>query len=156
MNFFLEGIFAEEFCDAMPAISIHETHFIRTLFTHHYYYMSSNTKAQCKNSDLKFWKFEDIENFFFTGARSVSVGDVSERVALRERLKCKSFRWYLENIYPESPMPLDYYYLGDVKNVETRNCLDTMGRRTGENVGISYCHGLGGNQVSEYFNLDDF
>ena len=48
-------------------------------------------------------------------------------------------------------MPLDYYYLGDVKNVETRNCLDTMGRRTGENVGISYCHGLGGNQVSQYF-----
>lgn len=45
-------------------------------------------------------------------------------------------------------MPLDYFYLGDVKNVETRNCLDTMGRRTGENVGISYCHGLGGNQVS--------
>lgn len=44
-------------------------------------------------------------------------------------------------------MPLDYYYLGDVKNVEAQTCLDTMGRRTGENVGISYCHGLGGNQV---------
>jgi len=48
-------------------------------------------------------------------------------------------------------MPLDYYYLGDVKNVETQTCLDTMGRRTGENVGISYCHGLGGNQVCVYF-----
>jgi hypothetical protein len=46
-------------------------------------------------------------------------------------------------------MPLDYYYLGDVKNVETETCLDTMGRRTGENVGISYCHGLGGNQVCD-------
>lgn len=45
-------------------------------------------------------------------------------------------------------MPLDYYYLGDVQNVDTQTCLDTMGRRTGENVGISYCHGLGGNQVS--------
>lgn len=86
-------------------------------------------------------------SFFFVGARNVDVGDVSERIKLRERLKCKSFRWYLENIYPESPMPLDYYYLGDVKNVETQTCLDTMGRRTGENVGISYCHGLGGNQV---------
>lgn len=84
----------------------------------------------------------------FIGARNVAVGDVSERIKLRERLKCKSFRWYLENIYPESPMPLDYYYLGDVQNVDTQTCLDTMGRRTGENVGISYCHGLGGNQVS--------
>lgn len=106
-------------------------------------------KSTEQNSDKKWVKLEDIKNVFFTGARSVSVGDVSERVGLRERLKCKSFRWYLENIYPESPMPLDYYYLGDVKNVETRNCLDTMGRRTGENVGISYCHGLGGNQVSK-------
>lgn len=96
---------------------------------------------------------DEWRDFYYAmnpGARSVSVGDVSERVELRERLKCKSFRWYLENIYPESPMPLDYFYLGDVKNVETRNCLDTMGRRTGENVGISYCHGLGGNQVFAY------
>lgn len=51
-------------------------------------------------------------------------------------------------------MPLDYYYLGDVKNVETQTCLDTMGRRTGENVGISYCHGLGGNQVCVYFRYE--
>lgn len=90
------------------------------------------------------------KSILFLGARNVDVGDVSERIKLRERLKCKSFRWYLENIYPESPMPLDYYYLGDVKNVETQTCLDTMGRRTGENVGISYCHGLGGNQVRVY------
>lgn len=47
-------------------------------------------------------------------------------------------------------MPLDYYYLGDVQNIDTQTCLDTMGRRTGENAGISYCHGLGGNQVSKH------
>ncbi|XP_055376433.1 polypeptide N-acetylgalactosaminyltransferase 5 isoform X2 [Condylostylus longicornis] len=87
---------------------------------------------------------------FYPGARKAQAGDVSERKALRERLKCKSFRWYLENIYPESLMPLDYYYLGEIRNAETKTCLDTMGRKYGEKIGVSYCHGLGGNQVFAY------
>ena len=37
-----------------------------------------------------------------------------------------------------------------MKNVGTHNCLDTMGRKSGEDVGLSYCHGLGGNQVFAY------
>lgn len=102
------------------------------------------------------------------GARKTSAGDVSARLELREKLKCKSFRWYLENIYPESQMPLDYYFLGEVsslllnwpsttlkyslkiRNAESQNCLDTMGHKSGEKVGSSYCHGLGGNQVFAY------
>jgi len=34
--------------------------------------------------------------------------------------------------------------------METQNCLDTMGHKSGEKIGSSYCHGLGGNQVFAY------
>ncbi|CAH0563541.1 unnamed protein product [Brassicogethes aeneus] len=84
------------------------------------------------------------------GARNVEVGDVKARRDLREKLQCKNFRWYLENVYPESQMPLEYFYLGDIRNVASRNCLDTMGRKSGENLGMTYCHNLGGNQVFAY------
>ncbi|KAF4518103.1 hypothetical protein B566_EDAN007804 [Ephemera danica] len=96
---------------------------------------------------------DEWREFYYSmnpGARSVNVGNVTDRKELRRKLKCKSFRWYLENIYPESQMPLDYYYLGEVRNSETQNCLDTMGRKSGELLGVSYCHGLGGNQVFAY------
>ncbi|KAK6617043.1 Polypeptide N-acetylgalactosaminyltransferase 5 [Polyplax serrata] len=96
---------------------------------------------------------DEWRDFYYAmnpGAKKVEVGDISKRLELREKLKCKSFRWYLSNIYPESTMPLDYYFLGEIKNMESDHCLDTMGRKSGENVGMSYCHSLGGNQVFSY------
>lgn len=32
-------------------------------------------------------------------------GDISHRLALRHKLKCRSFKWYLYNIYPEIDIP---------------------------------------------------
>lgn len=96
---------------------------------------------------------DEWRDFYYSmnpGARNVEIGDLSPRLKLRENLKCKSFRWYLENVYPESQMPLDYFFLGEIRNDATHNCLDTMGRKSGEDLGLSYCHGLGGNQVFAY------
>lgn len=36
----------------------------------------------------------------------VDVGDLAQQVQLRKRLQCKTFRWYLENVYPDLEAPL--------------------------------------------------
>lgn len=52
--------------------------------------------------------------YFSIELKNVNAGDVTERLQLRERLKCKDFRWYLENIYPESSMPVNFHHVGAV------------------------------------------
>uniref|UniRef100_T1KGN1 Polypeptide N-acetylgalactosaminyltransferase n=1 Tax=Tetranychus urticae TaxID=32264 RepID=T1KGN1_TETUR len=96
---------------------------------------------------------DEWKDFYYAinpAAKKVNKGDTKGRKELREKLKCKSFRWYLENVYPESQMPLDYYSLGEIRNVAINHCLDTFGRKSGENAAMSQCHGMGGNQVFAY------
>ena len=46
-----------------------------------------------------------------------------------------------------------YYF--QIRNKETNMCVDTMGRKSGEKVGMVGCHGMGGNQVGA-FSLQAF
>ncbi|XP_022236763.1 polypeptide N-acetylgalactosaminyltransferase 5-like [Limulus polyphemus] len=45
---------------------------------------------------------------------------------------------------------LEKQILFQIKNVESEGCLDTFGRKSGENAAMGSCHGLGGNQVFAY------
>uniref|UniRef100_UPI0037E94F10 polypeptide N-acetylgalactosaminyltransferase 11 n=1 Tax=Semicossyphus pulcher TaxID=241346 RepID=UPI0037E94F10 len=77
--------------------------------------------------------------------RGRSFGDVSERVALRKRLQCQSFRWYLDTVYPEmqtvangnKQQPLfinkglrrpKVLQRGRLRNLATGRCLVAQGR----------------------------
>ena len=55
------------------------------------------------------------ENLNVAFLTQVDFGDVSERVALRERLQCKPFEWYLKTIFPERHVPLRYEAFGMVR-----------------------------------------
>lgn len=72
-------------------------------------------------------------------------GDVSERKELRNRLRCKSFKWYLDNIYPEKFI-LDEEVLayGRLRNNMTKPdlCFDNLQRneKSSYNMGLYNCH----------------
>ena len=77
---------------------------------------------------------------------------------LLRRGKDKDFKYFLQKnaffSYRCNLTPYCQLFLFQMKNDGLHNCLDTMGRKSGEEVGLSYCHGLGGNQVNFINNLD--
>ncbi|BFZ02126.1 hypothetical protein BsWGS_05164 [Bradybaena similaris] len=100
---------------------------------------------------------DDYKRLFYTHRRdllSQDYGDISERKALRERLKCKSFRWYLENVYPEKFIPDENVKAwGMVRNQASSLCLDTLQKdeKSSFEMGIFFCQN--GGSASQVISL---
>ncbi|EGT45788.1 hypothetical protein CAEBREN_10062 [Caenorhabditis brenneri] len=97
--------------------------------------------------DYKTYYYERINN------QLGDFGDVSARKKLRSDLGCKSFKWYLDNIYPELFVPGEsvakgeYWMLskdGEIRRDES--CVDYAG----SDVMVFPCHGMKGNQEWRY------
>ncbi|XP_055340751.1 polypeptide N-acetylgalactosaminyltransferase 2-like [Paramacrobiotus metropolitanus] len=91
---------------------------------------------------------DSYKNYYYNAvpmARAVSFGNIKDRVELRERLHCKPFKWYMEEVYPELKIPASSdFTIGVIQ--QGRMCVDSMGHTIGGSVGIYPCHAAGGNQ----------
>uniref|UniRef100_A0A4W3GNS6 Polypeptide N-acetylgalactosaminyltransferase n=1 Tax=Callorhinchus milii TaxID=7868 RepID=A0A4W3GNS6_CALMI len=72
----------------------------------------------------------------------IDIGNISDRIALRQKLNCKSFKWYLHNVYPEMRMYTDTVAYGVLRNsMKSDLCLDQGPDM--DNIPIMYiCHGM--------------
>ncbi|CRK88374.1 CLUMA_CG002151, isoform A [Clunio marinus] len=95
---------------------------------------------------------DDYAKYYYQriGSDKGDFGDISARLQLRKDLKCKSFQWYLDNIFPELFIPGDAVAQGEVRNFArgNRTCLDAQGGKKGlrKPVSLYPCHRQGGNQ----------
>ena len=62
--------------------------------------------------------------------RGIDPGDISEQIAIREKLQCKPFKWFMENVafdLPKKYPPIDPPNFGDgyIKSVlDSSLCVD--------------------------------
>ena len=96
--------------------------------SHPYDFMGENIVSKNYVRAARVW-FDDELEFFYKlrpQFRDLDAGDLSERFALRERLQCKSYAWFIQNIYPELPLERDLIGAGRFRN-DANFCFDTRG-----------------------------
>uniref|UniRef100_A0A8C5G0X9 Polypeptide N-acetylgalactosaminyltransferase n=1 Tax=Gouania willdenowi TaxID=441366 RepID=A0A8C5G0X9_GOUWI len=105
---------------------------------HPYVFPEGNANTYIKNTrrTAEVW-MDDFRLFYYSArpaARGKSYGDIRGRVELRKKLKCKSFQWYLDNVYPELKVPDDSdSRSGPIR--QRQNCLESQ-REDGQETTI--------------------
>ncbi|XP_062857267.1 polypeptide N-acetylgalactosaminyltransferase 14 isoform X2 [Trichomycterus rosablanca] len=96
---------------------------------HPYIFPEGNANTYIKNTrrTAEVW-MDEYKLYFYSArpaARGKSYGDIRGRQELRKRLKCKSFQWYLDNVYPELKVPDDSNAKSGVIQ-QRQNCLEVQ------------------------------
>uniref|UniRef100_A0A8C1EPT7 Polypeptide N-acetylgalactosaminyltransferase n=1 Tax=Cyprinus carpio carpio TaxID=630221 RepID=A0A8C1EPT7_CYPCA len=95
---------------------------------HPYIFPEGNANTYIKNTrrTAEVW-MDEFKLFYYSArpaARGKSYGDIHGRQELRKSLKCKSFKWYLDNVYPELRVPDDSDAISGVIR-QRQNCLES-------------------------------
>lgn len=103
---------------------------------------------------VQVWVDDHAKYYYMRAGESKGdYGDISERVKLRKDLKCKSFQWYIDNVYPELDIP-DNFAEGYLKNkaMNEEMCLDCFAQEedTTGPAKMEGCHYQGGHQFIEF------
>ncbi|KAI4902815.1 hypothetical protein NFI96_016185 [Prochilodus magdalenae] len=84
----------------------------------------------------------------------IDIGDVTERKKLREKLKCKPFKWYIDNVYPQLDTWEDLVGYGALRNdLSENNCID-QGPVPGSVPILYHCHFYGPQSVQSRIAKD--
>ncbi|KAK1138661.1 polypeptide N-acetylgalactosaminyltransferase 17-like [Acipenser oxyrinchus oxyrinchus] len=71
----------------------------------------------------------------------IDIGDISQRVALRKSMNCKSFQWYLDNVYPEMRTYNNTLFYGELRNNKASNLCIDQGEKENHTAVLYPCHG---------------
>lgn len=103
------------------------------VYRDHHPYKFPNGTSETINRNLnrvaEVWLDEYKEYYYEVRPyhRSLGTGkSIQDRLDLRARLQCKSFKWYLDNVYPDMLVPTREYLLarGGLRNMGADVCLD--------------------------------
>ncbi|XP_077381788.1 N-acetylgalactosaminyltransferase 7 isoform X5 [Festucalex cinctus] len=99
--------------------------------------------------------WDEYKDYFYASrpeTLNLAYGDISELKRFRQEHRCKSFKWFMEEIaydiplhYPLPPKNVEW---GEIRGFETSYCIDSMGHTNGGNVETGPCHRMGGNQAN--------
>ncbi|KAK6640459.1 hypothetical protein RUM44_012153 [Polyplax serrata] len=95
---------------------------------------------------IETWFDDKYKEYFYTReplARYLNMGDISPQLELKKRLKCKSFKWFMEEVAPDlltkfPELPPNVHW-GELENKGHSLCLDTNGEDAPTELGVSDC-----------------
>nr|XP_060610126.1 polypeptide N-acetylgalactosaminyltransferase 14 [Anolis sagrei ordinatus] len=96
---------------------------------HPYIFPEGNANTYIKNTKRTAEVWMDEYKQYYYAARPAAqgrpYGDIQSRVELRKSLKCHTFKWYLESVYPELRIPEEsLYQTGMIR--QRQRCLETQ------------------------------